>query len=119
MIECCLIELVRIFGRFQRLDNPLVLAKLRLPDADWTYYVTRVLVENTFTVSGYLLTGVQFHSTKFTLAHLEALRGPLGFRTELDVTFHPVRLSDLWKRAYQTPMMHIGVFVPYGMRAAG
>ena len=70
--------------------DPLVLCKFFTPDSSWTWYAIEFDGEDVF--FGWVV-GFEQELGYFSLAELEAVRGPLGLPIERDLHFAPLRLS--------------------------
>lgn len=72
--------------------DPVVRAKLFLPDSAWTWYV--IEFDGDDECFG-LVDGFERELGYFSLRELERGRGPLGCRIECDRYFEPCRLSEV------------------------
>jgi hypothetical protein len=77
----------------EKLDDPIVHAKLFTPDSSWTWYITEYDPEQRLCYG--LVHGHEAELGYFSLAELEAVRGPLGLSIERDRFFKPTPISKL------------------------
>jgi len=73
-------------------DQVIVQAKFFTPDSSWTWFATEFDGEDT--LFG-LVSGFEVEMGHFSLAELEATRGPWGLPIERDLWFKPTPLSQL------------------------
>jgi len=76
----------------EAVNDPLVICKFFTPDAQWTWYVIEFDGDDVF--FGWVV-GFEQELGYFSLAELEAARGPLGLPIERDMHFRPTRLSEV------------------------
>jgi hypothetical protein len=80
-------------------EDPICHIKLFTPDANWTWYITELSIEdNDTTCFGYIV-GLESELGYFSLAEIEAIRGHLKLPVERDLGFTPTRLSEVKKRS--------------------
>jgi hypothetical protein len=72
--------------------DPLVLCKFFTPDSQWSWYAIEFDGSDVF--FGWVV-GFEQELGYFSLAELEAARGPLGLPIERDLHFRPTRLSEV------------------------
>lgn len=91
-------ELKKVIPPLRSTENqhdPVVVAKFFTPDSGWTWYVLEGgLVDDDFHFFG-LVDGLVRELGYFSLAELEAVRGPLGLAIERDLWWNPVSLSTV------------------------
>ena len=77
--------------------DPLVICKFFTPDSSWTWYPLEFDGEDVFFG---LVIGFEQELGYFSLAELQAVRGPLGLPIERDLHFQPAKLSVVrsWHR---------------------
>ena len=78
----------------EHVEDPMVMCKFFTPDANWTWYVLEFNGEDLFFG---LVYGFETELGYFSLAELEAARGPLGLSIERDIHFTPKKLSEVRK----------------------
>jgi len=77
--------------------DPVVHIKFFTPDSSWTWYATEGSEEEgDFVFFGYVI-GLEEEWGYFSLAELEAARGPLNLAVERDLYFTPAPLSEVLK----------------------
>lgn len=76
--------------------DPICHIKLFTPDSNWTWFITEFSVEDKDTCFG-LVSGHELELGYFTLSELSSIRGPLGLKVELDISFSPTSLSEVRK----------------------
>jgi hypothetical protein len=77
--------------------DPMVYAKFFTPDSSWTWYVTEgSQEEGDFIFFGYVF-GLDEEWGYFSLAELEAARGPPGLAIERDIHFIAAPFSEIEK----------------------
>ncbi len=72
--------------------DPVAVVKFFTPWTDWTWYAVEFDGEDLFFG---LVHGFEKEMGYFSLAELEALRGPAGLTVERDRYFEPTRVSEL------------------------
>lgn len=77
----------------EKTADPTVWAKYFTPDSSWTWYVTE-FDPNDNLCFGFVV-GLDHELGYFSLADLEAARGPMGLRIERDLHFIPTPLSQV------------------------
>jgi len=77
--------------------DPICHSKLFTPDANWTWYVTELSIEDGDTCFGYVI-GLESELGYFSLSEIEAVRGNLGLPVERDLAFTPTKLSEVKKK---------------------
>ncbi len=77
--------------------DPIMQCKFFTPDSGWTWYASEFDGEDIF--FGYVI-GLDDELGYFSLAELQAARGPFGLPIERDIYFEPTRLSVVkrWHR---------------------
>jgi hypothetical protein len=80
-------------GSTSKQADPLAICKWFTPWAGWTWYVCEFNPEDGECFG--LVDGLEKEAGYFSLAELEALRGPGGLRIERDLYWEPCRLSEL------------------------
>lgn len=82
----------------QDVENPLVYLKLFTPDANWSWFVTELSLDQDtcfgLVVSPFVESGEMGY---FSLNELKTVRGKLGLPIERDLWFKPKKLSDIKK----------------------
>ncbi|QSZ41226.1 DUF2958 domain-containing protein [Sulfurimonas aquatica] len=76
--------------------DPICYIKLFTPDSNWTWYVTELSKDDNNTCFGYVV-GFSAELGYFTLSELNSVRGSLGLKIELDISFTPTPLSEVRK----------------------
>lgn len=75
--------------------DPVVYAKFFLPGTGWTWYVIEGgPQEDDYLFFGFVV-GLESEFGYFLLSELEAVRGPLGFPVERDLSFPEGKLTDV------------------------
>lgn len=81
-------------------SDPLVHVKLFTPDADWSFFITEISIDDNvcfgLVVSPFVPNGELGY---FTLEELKTVNGNLGLPIERDTWFKPTSLSNV-KRQY-------------------
>jgi hypothetical protein len=72
--------------------DPVVQAKFFTPWGNWSWFATEFDGEDTFFG---LVFGFEKELGYFSLAELEAVRGPWGLKIERDIYFEPKPLSEI------------------------
>lgn len=72
--------------------DPLCHIKLFTPDANWTWYITELSIDDGDTCFGYVV-GLESELGYFSLSEIEAVRGILGLLVERDFGFSPTPLA--------------------------
>jgi len=78
-------------------QDPICHIKLFTPDANWTWYVTELSIDDGDTCFGYVV-GLESELGYFSLSEIEAVRGNLGLPVERDLAFTPTKLSEVKKK---------------------
>lgn len=82
----------------QDVENPLVYLKLFTPDANWSWFVTELSLDQDtcfgLVVSPFVESGEMGY---FSLNELKTVRGKLGLPIERDLWFKPKKLADIKK----------------------
>jgi len=78
-------------------QDPICHIKLFTPDANWTWYITELSIEDRDTCFGYVV-GLESELGYFSLSEIEAVRGNLGLFVERDLGFTPTKLSEVKKK---------------------
>lgn len=78
--------------------DPICHIKLFTPDANWTWYITELSLEDNDTCFGYVI-GLENELGYFSLSEIEAVRGHLRLPVERDLGFTPTKLSAV-KRSH-------------------
>lgn len=74
--------------------DPICHIKLFTPDANWTWYITELSVNDGDTCFGYVV-GLESELGYFSLSEIEAVRGRLGLPVERDLGFTSTKLSEV------------------------
>lgn len=77
--------------------DPLCHIKLFTPDANWTWYITELSLEDNDTCFAYVI-GLENELGYFSLSEIEAIRGQLRLPVERDFGFTPTKLSEIKRR---------------------
>ena len=78
--------------------SPVAYAKLFIPDAGWTWFVTEGSEEDgDWLLFGYVI-GIEGEWGYFLLSEVEGIRGPLGLPVERDLWFQPGPIDDVLRR---------------------
>jgi hypothetical protein len=75
-------------------EDPICHIKLFTPDANWTWFITELSIDDNDTCFGYVV-GLERELGYFSLSEIEAIRGHLGLPVERDLGFTPTRLSEV------------------------
>jgi len=77
-------------------EDPICHIKLFTPDANWTWYINELSIDDNDTCFGYVV-GLERELGYFSLSEIEAIRGHLNIPVERDLSFTPTRLSKVKK----------------------
>ena len=77
--------------------DPICHIKLFTPDANWTWYLTELSIEDGDTCFRYVV-GLDSELGYFSLSEVEAVRGKLNLPVERDLGFSPTKLSEVKKK---------------------
>lgn len=75
-------------------QDPICHVKLFTPDANWTWYITELSVDDGDTCFGYVV-GLESELGYFSLREVEAVRGKLKLPVERDLSFSPTKLLEV------------------------
>lgn len=76
--------------------DPLVYVKLFTPDTNWSWFVTEISIDNNICF-GYVISPFGTELGYFSLEEIRDIKGSLGIGVERDISFKPIKLSDVKK----------------------
>ena len=78
----------------------MIVAKFFDPAGSWTWYLMNQDPKDPDYLWG-IVDGFEVETGSFSLSELVATRGPLGLGIERDLSFEPIKASDLWEKLQQ------------------
>lgn len=87
-------QLPRLYANEGQGEDAIVYLKLFTPWTDWTWYASEY--DPTERISFGVVVGLERELGYFSLAELEAIRGPGGLRIERDLYWKPKPLKECW-----------------------
>jgi len=78
-------------------EDPICHIRLFTPDANWTWYINELSIDDNDTCFGYVV-GLESELGYFSLSEIETVRGHLGLPVERDLGFEPTKLSEVKKK---------------------
>jgi len=79
------------------LKDPLCHVKLSTPDSNWSWFIIEISQEDKNLCYGYIK-GLESELGYFSIEELESVKGPLGVKIEVDLSFVPKPLSEVKKK---------------------